>query len=127
MWLTYPGSALNGQSPLCYSVLQTFFFHSFIFAWAFLTIAFGEHKPNIKKCWHEIVGILIVMVWATIGNTLYENTDWLFLTGFTFPFIPKVLLPFVVLTLMFAVNLAIYGVYYLTIKIKRNLQNKKQN
>ena len=127
MWMTYPGSALNGQSPLCYSVLQTFFFHSFIFCWAFLTISFGEHKPDIKKCWGEVIGILVIMVWATIGNTLYEGQDWFFLTGSTFPFIPKPLMPLVVLGLIFAVDIAIYGIYYSIIYINQKYFIKKQN
>lgn len=127
MWMTYPGSALNGQSPFCYSVLQTFFFHSLIFCWAFLTISFGKHKPDIKNCWGEVIGILVIMIWATIGNTLYEGQDWFFLTGSTFPFIPKPLMPLVVLGGVFAVDIAIYSVYYLTIHIIEVVNAKQKN
>lgn len=112
MWMTYPGSALGGEPPFSYIIMQTFMFHSFLFGWAFLNLALGVVKLNIKNVWQELFGILLISAWATIGNTLYEDQNWFFLADSIFSFIPDEAMPVTVITAVFAMCLLIYGIYY---------------
>lgn len=125
MWMCYPGSALGGQPPFSYIVFQTFMFHSLLFGWAFLNLAFGEVRLNIRTVWQELCGIIIILLWATLGNTLYEDQNWLFLAYSIFPFIPDEVMPITVIVVVFSMCLLIYGIYYAACAIarRRSLKN----
>lgn len=124
MYICYPGSAIGTESPFCYEIIQTFVFHGLVFSWGFNNLATSTVKPDVKKCWHALVGICLVALWAGFGNIVYADYDWFFLTGSTFPFIPKPLMPFVVIAAVFAMVMIIYGLYYAWMKIldKRNIK-----
>ena len=74
VWMCYPGSALGGQPPFCYRTFQTFMYHGVLFCWGVLNLAYGAVTPNIKKCWKELCGILMIYVWAWFGNTVYGGS-----------------------------------------------------
>ncbi len=116
MYICYPGTALGDISPLSYKVTQTFFYHACLFTYGYLAIAFGEIKPEIKKCWRELALICAIAVWAGIGNLMFNDGtrhfDWFFLTGSTFPFVPTFLMPFAVIAAIFSMVMIIYGIYY---------------
>jgi uncharacterized membrane protein len=132
MYLVYPGTAIGSVSPFCYEIIQTFVFHGVLLAWGCLNISLGSVLPNIKNCYKALIGICMIAVWATIGNFTYgvpynysgsdPHFDWFFLTGSTFPFIPRALMPVVVICAVFLMVLAIYGIYYLV----RHIENKKK-
>lgn len=127
MWMVYPGSALGGEPPFSYIIMQTFMFHSFLFGWAFLNLALGEVTLTIKNVWQELFGILLISVWATLGNVLYEDQNWFFLADSIFSFIPDAAMPVAVITTVFAMCLLIYGIYYgahTVIENKRNQQKQ---
>ena len=111
MWMCYPGSALGGQPPFCYLTFQTFMYHGVLFAWGVLNLSFGAVTPKLRLIWKEFFGILVVLLWATIGNTLYEH-NWFFLRESIFDFIPDKAMPPVVIVCVFAVCLAVYGLYF---------------
>ncbi len=113
MWMVYPGSALGGQPPFCYRTLQTFMFHGFLFGWGVLNLAFGKVRLNIKGIWHELCAILIITAWAAIGNTLYDNENWLFIKTSIFPFLTDEMMPPVVIFCIFGTTFLIYCAYYL--------------
>ena len=130
MYLTYPGSAVGDLSAFCYKVLQTFIYHGVLLAWGYLNLAVGFVKPAFKRCYKVLIGICLIATWAMIGNLTYgtcfdhdgsPHYDWFFLTGSTFPFIPKPLMPFAVIAAVFCVALMVYGLYYLVLYI----QNRK--
>lgn len=128
MYITYPGSALGGVTPWCYKVIQTFVFHGLVFAWGVLSVSTGAVKFDFKKIWRELVAILIIIMWANFGNTVYSNEkhhyDWFFITGSTFPFIPSWLMPFVVLVAVFAMCAIIFSIVYL-VERKINKDTRK--
>lgn len=125
MWMCYPGSALGGQPPFCYLIFQTFMYHGFLFCWGFLNLALGEVVLDIKKIWKEFVGILMILVWAAFGNTVYEGEhNWFFIEKSIFPFLSDEIMPPVVVACVFAVCLVVYGIYY---GVKRIIGNKKVN
>ncbi len=131
MYLTYPGSAVGDLSAFCYKVIQTFLYHGVLLAWGYLNLATGTVKPVFKRCYKVLIGLVLIAAWAMIGNVVYSynpydydaspHYDWFFLTGSTFPFVPKALMPFAVIAAVFCVALMVYGIYYLVIHI----QNRK--
>lgn len=100
MYITYPGSALGGVTPWCYRVVQTMVYHGLMFAWGLLSLTTGAIKIEFRTLWKSLVGIAIVILWASFGNAVYSNPDhhydWFFVTGSTFPFVPEWLMPFAV-------------------------------
>ncbi|MBE7076098.1 MAG: hypothetical protein E7375_03450 [Clostridiales bacterium] len=126
MWMVYPGSALGGQPPFSYIIFQTFMYHGFLFAWGFLSLALGSVKLEMKKIWKELIAILLMLAWAAFGNAVFQQYDWFFITGSTFPFIPKWLMPIVVVASVFGVCLVVYGLYYATKTVARKIKEKKK-
>lgn len=131
MYITYPGTAIGDISPFCYEILQTFIYHGVLFCWGFSMLASKTVVPNIRNCYKAWVGIVMIAVWAFIGNFTYgvpynyqdgdPHYDWFFLTGSTFPFVPEWLMPFAVIAAVFGMVMIIYGIYYgfMSIKAKR--------
>ncbi len=126
MWMTYPGTALGGQPPFCYLIFQTFMYHGFLFNWACLSVTLGETKVSIKRCWTDFIGILVVFVWAKIGNLIYPGWNWFFIEESIFPFIPDAVMAPVTVIGVFLVCLALYGVYYGIRAIVRVIDRKKK-
>lgn len=127
MWMCYPGSALGGQPPFSYIIFQTFMYHGFLFSWAFLNLALGLVELDIKQIWHELCGILIILVWAAFGNTIYDGEqNWFFIESSIFPFLPDQIMPLMVVLSVFAICALIYGIYYLVKKINKTIASKKE-
>ena len=114
MWMCYPGSALGGQPPFSYIVFQTFMYHGFLFTWGVLNITLGDVVLSIKNIWKEFIGILIILVWASFGNAIYEGEqNWFFIEKSIFPFFSDEIMPLMVVLSVFSVCLVIYGLNYL--------------
>ena len=134
MYLVYPGGAVGDISPFCYKIVQTFIYHGLVFAWGFLMIATGKVKPSLKDGWWRVlVSVSCVAVWASIGNLAYNSNldgashyDWFFLTGSTFPFVPKALMPLTVIISIFGVAMMVYGIYYAFVAVRDGLQEKNE-
>lgn len=113
MWMCYPGSALGGEPPFCYLIFQTFMFHGLLFCWGVLNLALGEVVLDIRKIWKELCGILMILVWAHFGNTVYDgDKNWFFIGESIFPFLSDEIMPVMVVACVFGVCLVIYGAYY---------------
>ena len=113
MWMCYPGTALGGQPPFCYLIFQTFMYHGFLFCWGVLNLAYGEVIPSYKKIWKEFVGILLIFVWAKFGNTVYDaGYNWFFIETAIFPFLTDAMMPYAVISSVFAVSAVIYAIYF---------------
>ena len=126
MWMVYPGTALGGQPPFSYVIFQTFMYHGILFAWGFINLSLGEVTFEIKKIWKEFVGILMILVWAWFGNSIYGDWNWFFIQESIFPFLPDQIMPVMVVISVFGVCLAVYGIYYLTKYIANRIANKKE-
>lgn len=129
MYMVYPGSALGGVAPWSYKVIQTFLYHGLTFVWGFLSLSTKQTQLHIKRVWIELVFIVGIALWAALGNFLYTNPthhyDWFFITGSTFPFIPSWIMPFVVVVAVFGMVVLIYGIYYLVLKIAKEINKRK--
>ena len=121
MWMCYPGSAVGGQPPFSYIIFQTFMYHGFLYAWGFLNLAFGKVSLNIRKIRQELLGILMILVWADLGNTVYgREQNWFFIESSIFPFLADEIMPLMVVFSVFGSCLVVYGIYY---AVRALLQN----
>jgi hypothetical protein len=59
------------------------------------------------------VGILMILVWASFGNAVYDRGyNWFFIETSIFPFLSDEIMPLMVVLSVFGVCLVIYGIYY---------------
>ena len=99
-------------------------YHGFLFCWAVLNMAYGKVVLNIRKCWKELCGIFMILAWANFGNTVYDaGYNWFFIEESIFPFLRDEIMPVAVVASVFAVCLAIYGIYY---GIRHAVQKKQK-
>jgi len=123
MYLCYPASIGEGE-PWCYQAVQTMFYHGTLLAWGILNIALGKVRLDIKKCWKSAVLLVAITLWAKLGNVLLEH-NWFFLDEDAFyiglvenGIIPKWSLMIINPIVFFCAALAVYGIYYLVMKLK---------
>ena len=123
MYLVYPGSALGGVSPWCYKVIQTMVYHGLLLSWGVLSLTTGEVKLHVKNIWQPLIGVICIALWAGLGNLSFNggphHYDWFFITGSTFPFVPKWLMPFAVVVAVYGVIACFYLIYWLATKKSR--------
>ena len=123
MWMCYPGTALGGQPPFSYVIFQTFMYHGLLFAWGVLNLTLDAVQLDIKKIWKEFAGILMILVWAWFGNTVYDSAyNWFFIETSIFPFLTDEIMPVMVVFSVFGSCLVVYGAYYAL----RRLLNKQK-
>ena len=128
MYVAYPASIGSGE-PWCYQAVQTMFYHGVLLAWGILNIALKVYKPSIKNCWKVAILLVIITLWAKLGNSMYENYNWFFLEEDAFyiglvanGIIPKWVLMIATPSAVFLVVLMIYGIYY---GVQKIISNKK--
>lgn len=123
MYLVYPGSAIGEIGCFTYKVVQTFLFHGLLFCWGFLNVAFGEVTLKFKTIWKPAIGIIIAMLWATIGNEVYYSElfacecNFCFLKVSFIPFIPNELMPVAFFVAVYSVCVMIYVIDWAVRKI----------
>ncbi len=132
MYLCYPASVGDGE-PWCYQAVQTMFYHGTLLIWGVLTVAFGEAKLDIKKCYTSAILLVLITLWAKLGNLLMEH-NWFFLEEDAFyiglvgnGIIPKWSLMIINPIVFFLAVLAVYGVCYGIKAIVKKKASKKAN
>lgn len=117
MYLCYPASVGAGE-PWCYQAVQTMFYHGVLMAWGILSIALGAVKPDIRQIWKSGVALVVITLWAKLGNILLEH-NWFFLNEDAFyiglvegGIIPRWSLMIINPVVFFLAVLAVYGVIY---------------
>ena len=125
MWMCYPGSALGGQPPFSYVIFQTFMYHGVLFAWGFLSLTLRQTELSFKDLWKELVAILVILLWASFGNTIYRGEkNWFFVSSSIFPFLSDEVMPPVVVFCVFGVCLVIHTIYFAVYAtIRKNTKN----
>ena len=132
MYLCYPASVGDGE-PWCYQAVQTMFYHGTLLIWGVLTVAFGEAKLDIKKCYTSAILLVLITLWAKLGNLLMEH-NWFFLEEDAFyiglvgnGIIPKWSLMIINPIVFFLAVLAVYGVCYGIKAVVKKKASKKAN
>lgn len=126
MWMVYPGSALGDIPPFCYKVFQTFMFHGFLYTWGFLYLALDVIRLQWRTIWHEFVGVLIVLVWAALGNAVYEDQNWFFIKESIFPFLSDEIMPPVVVFCVCGSTFVVYCAYFAIRALIHRKDEKKE-
>lgn len=115
MYITYPGSAIGDVLPWCYRVIQTFLYHGLMPAWGIMSLTIGGVSLGFREIWKELVFILGMVAWASLGNAVYSHDahiyDWFFVNGVTFPFVPEPLMAPTVVAAVFGMCVLVYAIY----------------
>lgn len=125
IYVIYPaGVGWYQIHPLSYRVVQTLLFHGLMTAYGLFVLAFEEEKLEWKHCRRELVILVGMVVWAVLGNTLYNGTygdydhffNWFFVVRDPFYLLSEAvapyIMPFVIVLVMFAAVLLVYLAYF---------------
>lgn len=131
MYIVYPGSALGGIGAFCYKVVQTFMYHGVLLSWGVFRLISRTTTISFKNIWKPALGIVAIMIWASLGNELYYNEvygndfNWCFIKYPFMSFIPAWSMPFVVFVCVFGTTACVYLIDYIVKLIikKKNSKN----
>ncbi len=124
------GVATGEVSIFCYRILQTLTFHGLMIGYGVYSIAFDDIKFRLRDCGRDALIIAITIVWALIGNNLYEGLEgrtfnWCFVSSDPLGIIPQsvamYVMPFVVFSIIFFSTLLIRLFYHI---IRKKIANK---
>ena len=134
IYLIYPaGIGWYQIHPLSYRVIQTLLFHGSMTAYGLFCLLFEKADLRPKNCCKDLAVIIGMTLWALLGNALYNHGtyggktrffNWFFVIRDPFYLLPEhfapYLMPFIMVTVFFLVDLAVYAVYNLTKKHLRH-------
>ena len=115
--------------PLSYRVVQTLAFHGAMSVYGIFSLAMGEIKLSWKNCRQELPVIAAVVLWALLGNLLYNGTagdysnffNWFFVVRDPFYIlhaeIAPYVMPFIMLIVIFVADMLLYLFYFAVQKI----------
>lgn len=125
IYTVYPdGVAAHQIHPLSYRAVQTLLFHGFMTSYGILTLALDDIKIQWKKCYRELILLVILAAWALLGNYFYSgehgnylhNFNWFFVKRDPFGLfeesLSRYIMPFITIASFFAIDLVIYAVYF---------------
>ena len=72
MYLTYPAGVPSADG-YSYRIVQTVLYHGLMIAQGIFAIAFEDVDLSWKTLKFDIIAIVLLVVWAYIGNTLYSG------------------------------------------------------
>lgn len=126
IYVIYPaGIGWYQIHPLSYRVVQTLMFHGIMTLYGIMVLTFDKERLNIKKCYKELIIIILLTLWALLGNTLYNYNlgeyrhmfNWFFVIQDPFYILPseiaRIIMPFLMIITIFISVMIVYGVYYL--------------
>lgn len=121
IYTIYPaGVGWYQVSVFSYRVIQTLLYHSIMVLYGILTITYDDEKIKWKNCYKELIIIVIITLWALLGNYLYNNElrmfNWFFVVQDPFSFLPlsvsRFVMPFLIIIITFLVDILIYLGYF---------------
>lgn len=127
IYVFYPaGVGWYKIAPYSYRVIQTLVYHGVMTGYGILCLTY-EFKLDFKKSYKELIIILWLVVWALLGNTIYNSSDriynWFFVVADPFNMLPKdisgIVMPFVMVGVIYFGVCLVYLIYYLINKIHR--------
>ena len=124
IYVIYPaGVGWYQIHPLSYRVVQTLLFHGAMTSYGILTLVFGDDELTIRRSMEDLPVIGAVTLWAILGNTVYNGAaeeydhvfNWFFVVRDPFNILPAdiapYIMPFVMILVIYAADLLIYGTY----------------
>lgn len=135
VYLIYPAGVMwHAVHPLSYRVIQTLMFHGIMTAYGFFAVAFDREGLRFRKCRNDLAVLVLMTVWAIIGNLLYNGEagsysafyNWFFVVEDPFGIFDKSIAPFVMpfvdIVLFFAAEMIVYVIYN---TVRRLVPNKE--
>ena len=130
-YLIYPAGVMwHAVHPLSYRVIQTLIFHSIMTAYGALTLIYEHDKFSLKRCCRDLSVVVLMTLWAMVGNYAYNGTsegyshffNWFFVVRDPFYVLPESISPFVMpfanIIVFFAVELLIHLILFVIQHIK---------
>ena len=134
IYVVYPdGVAAHQIHPLSYRAVQTLLFHGFMTAYGILTLTLDNIKLEWKKCYRELVVLVLLAAWALFGNYFYSGENGSYIHNFNWFFVrrdpfglfeeslSRYIMPFITIAAFFGIDLIIYSIYF---SIKRAFKKK---
>ncbi len=126
IYVVYPaGVGWYQIHPLSYRTVQTLMFHGIMTAYGILFLAFDQDPLHWEDCRKDLLGIVVMTLWALLGNTLYNGAageyshffNWFFVVRDPFYLLPQTiapyLMPFVMVLVIFVADLLVYSIYFI--------------
>jgi len=130
IYVIYPaGVGWYQIAPYSYRVIQTLLYHGLMTLYGILTLAYDDKKLEWKNCWKELIVIILITLWALLGNAVYNSDarvyNWFFVVQDPFNILPEniapIIMPFVMVFIICFADILVYLSYFGINKIK----NKK--
>jgi len=131
VYVVYPGGIGQYQiHPLSYRAIQTLLFHGIMTAYGVFVLSFEIKKLDFKKSYIDLIVIVLMTLWAIIGNTLYNGNvgeykhtfNWFFVLQDPFYLLPKDIAPFI----MPFIDVAAFFIVDMLVYLIVNLLKRKQ-
>jgi len=133
VYLIYPAGVMwHAVHPLSYRVVQTLIFHSIMTTYGALVLIYEHDRIEIKKCYRDFVVIVVMTLWAMLGNYAYNGEseqyshffNWFFIVRDPFYAIPAsaapFIMPFLNVVVFFAAELALHIIFVGIRHLKRS-------
>lgn len=127
IYVIYPaGVGWYQVAPYSYRVIQTLLYHGLMTLYGVLTLAYDNEKLEWKNCWKELIVIVLMTLWALLGNAIYNSDarvyNWFFVVQDPFYILPSniapFIMPFVMIAVIFLANTLVYLSYFGIKKLK---------
>ena len=124
--MIYPaGVGWYQVAPYSYRVIQTLLYHGLMVLYGVLTLTYDNVKLEWKNIYKELITIVLMTIWAILGNAIYNNDvrvyNWFFVVQDPFNFLPNnitsYIMPFTMIIVIFLVNTLVYLIYFAIKKI----------
>ena len=131
IYVIYPaGVGWYQVAPYSYRVIQTLLFHGLMTLYGVLTLAYDDKKLKWKSCWKELVVIILMTLWALLGNAVYNNDtrtyNWFFVVQDPFYILPKniasIVMPFVMICTILLGNVLVHLCYFSIKRISEKIK-----
>lgn len=135
IYLIYPaGVGWYVIHPLSYRVIQTLLFHGLMSMYGIITLIYDDVKFEWKKSYKELIIIIILTIWALVGNYLYNGIggnynykfNWFFVIRDPFNTLPseisKLIMPPFMIIFMYCLVMLVYFIYY---NVRKNITKKE--
>ena len=134
MYIAYPSGVANGEVfSFSYRIVQTMLYHGLVVAHGVFALSFGAIKLEWKKIYKELVVICLLAFIAVVANTIYSGTlgefNWFFVSADPFGIFPEniapYVMPFVMIIVIFIMNILIYSIYFGIKNLSYNMKSRK--
>lgn len=120
MYITYPSGVAKGDL-LSYRIMQTVIYHGLMIAQGVFALVFSDIKIEWKTCYKDLLIIILMSVWAVLGNLIYSGGElgdynWFFVVQDPFGIFDRsvgaFVMPFVMIVVIFTMDMLIYSIYF---------------